>query len=77
MSLQEDLVVMDVTESPIERPKRCQKKFFSGKLLGNTLKTQLIIHQKSTTIICIDHGKGRGQKCTQLGNWQPTYSILR
>jgi hypothetical protein len=44
MPSQEDLVVMDVTESPIERPKRGQKKFFSGKAGEDTLKTQLVIH---------------------------------
>ena len=59
MPSQEDLVVMDVTESPIERPKRGQKKFFSGKTGEHTLKTQLVIHQKTTAIICIGHGKGR------------------
>ncbi|MBU7586979.1 MAG: IS5 family transposase [Nostoc sp. TH1S01] len=59
MPLQEDLVVMDVTESPIERPKRGQKKFFSGKQGEHTLKTQLIIYQKTSQIICIGHGKGR------------------
>jgi hypothetical protein len=59
MSCQEDLVVMDVTESPIERPKKGQKKFFSGKQGEHTLKTQLIIHQKSSQIICLGHGKGK------------------
>ncbi|MBD2447203.1 IS5 family transposase [Nostoc sp. FACHB-152] len=59
MSSQEDLVVMDVTESPIERPKRGQKKFFSGKTGEHTLKTQLVIHQKTSQIICLGHGKGR------------------
>ncbi|BBD57546.1 transposase (plasmid) [Nostoc sp. HK-01] len=57
MPSQEDLVVMDVTESPIERPKRGQKKFFSGKTGEHTLKTQLVIHQKNSQIICIGHGK--------------------
>ncbi|WP_338422002.1 IS5 family transposase [Nostoc flagelliforme] len=59
MSSQEDLVVMDVTESPIEKPSRNQKKFFSGKQGEHTLKTQVVIHQKSTAIICLGHGKGR------------------
>jgi hypothetical protein len=30
MSSQEDLVVMDVTESPIEKPSRNQKSFLAG-----------------------------------------------
>lgn len=50
---------MDVTQSPIERPKKGQKKFFSGKQREHTLKTQVVIHQKSSQIICLVHGKGR------------------
>ncbi len=59
MSSQEDLVVMDVMESPIERPSKGQKKFYSGKQGEHTLKTQVIICQKTTAIICLGHGKGR------------------
>jgi hypothetical protein len=59
MSSQEDLVVMDVMESPIEKPTKGQKRFFSGKQEEHTLKTQVIIHQKTTAIICLGHGKGR------------------
>ena len=59
MTSQSDLVVMDVTARPIERPNKGQKKFFSGKQGEHTLKTQLVIHQKSSQIICLGHGKGR------------------
>ena len=59
MSSEEDLVVMDVMESPIERPQKRQKRFFSGKQGEHTLKTQLVIHQKSSQVICLGHGKGR------------------
>ena len=34
---------MDVTESPIERPKYGQKRFFSGKQKQHTLKSQFVI----------------------------------
>lgn len=30
-SIDEDLILMDVMESPIERPKKHQKRFYSGK----------------------------------------------
>jgi len=43
----EELVIMDVMESPIERPKKRQKQFYSGKQKEHTLKTQLVIKQKS------------------------------
>ncbi|WP_338421857.1 IS5 family transposase [Nostoc flagelliforme] len=59
MSSQEDLVVMDVMESPIERPHTGQKRFFSGKQGEHTLKTQVVIHQKTSQVICLAHGLGR------------------
>ena len=55
----EELVVMDVMESKIERPKKRQKQFYSGKQKEHTLKTQLVIQQKTGQIICIVNGKGR------------------
>jgi hypothetical protein len=59
MSSEEDLVVMDVMESPIEKPKIGQKRFFSGKQGEHTLKTQVVIHQKTSQIICLTHGLGK------------------
>ncbi len=58
-ALDEKLILMDVMESPIERPKKHQKRFYSGKQKEHTLKTQLIIDQKSLKIICLKHGKGK------------------
>lgn len=58
-STDENLIVMDVMESPIEKPRRGQKKFYSGKQGEHTLKTQVIIEQKSQKIMCLGHGKGR------------------
>ena len=54
-----DVVVMDVTETPIERPKRKQKHFYSGKKKQHTLKCQLIIDQQTGEIICTFFGRGR------------------
>ncbi|MBD2649977.1 IS5 family transposase [Nostoc foliaceum] len=59
ISSEEDLVVMDVTESPIEKPQKGQKRFFSGKQGEHTLKTQVVIYQKSSKIICLGHDKGK------------------
>lgn len=55
----EELVVMDVMESQIERPKKHQKQFYSGKQKEHTLKTQLVIQQKSGLIVCLVNGKGK------------------
>lgn len=58
-SLDEELVLMDVMESPIERPIKHQKSFYSGKQKQHTLKTQVVFGQKSNQIICLAHDKGK------------------
>lgn len=58
-SLDEDLILMDVMESPIERPTNHQKKFYSGKQRKHTLKTQVLFGQKTNKIICLAHSKGK------------------
>jgi IS5 family transposase len=56
---EEKVVAMDVTESPIEKPKENQKNYYSGKQKEHTLKTQIIVDLKSKKIICLASGKGR------------------
>lgn len=53
------VVVVDVTETPIERPKRRQRQYYSGKKKRHTLKCQLLIEQATGRIICTFFGKGR------------------
>lgn len=53
------VVVVDVTETPIERPKRHQRQYYSGKKKRHTLKCQLVIEQDTGRIICTFFGKGR------------------
>jgi hypothetical protein len=49
---------VDITESPIERPKRNQRKYYSGKKKRHTLKTQIIINAKThkITAVFVSHG---------------------
>ncbi len=54
----ETVLVMDVMESPIERPSQGQKGFIR-KQKEHTLKTQVIIDLKTRKIMCLRHGKGR------------------
>lgn len=54
-----DVVVIDVTETPIERPKRKQREFYSGKKKYHTLKCQVIMDRDTLEIICIHFGRGR------------------
>jgi hypothetical protein len=56
---QPEVVVIDVTETPVERPKIKQQEFYSGNKKLHTLKSQLIINQETGEIICIFLGKGR------------------
>ena len=58
-SLKEKLILMDVMESPIERPQKHQKRFYSGKQGEHTLKTQVVFGGKTEKIICLAHDKGR------------------
>lgn len=51
--------MVDVTESPIERPKKKQKKFYSGKKKRHTLKSQVVVESGTGEIICTAHGKGK------------------
>lgn len=53
------VTIMDVTETPIERPRRRQRKFYSGKKKGHTLKCQLIMNAQTGAIVCTFFGKGR------------------
>ncbi|MGF1601449.1 MAG: IS5 family transposase [Thermosynechococcaceae cyanobacterium] len=53
------VVVIDVTESPIERPVRRQRHYYSGKKKCHTLKCQVLINQDTGAIICLHFGKGR------------------
>ena len=46
-----EIVVMDVTETPIERPKRAQKQYYSGKKRKHTLKCQLIIDWETYQLV--------------------------
>lgn len=54
-----EVVVVDVTETPIERPKHRQRRFYSGKKKRHTLKCQIVIEQTTGAIICTFFGKGR------------------
>jgi hypothetical protein len=55
----ENLTLIDVTESPIQRPKKEQKHYYSGKKKRHTLKTQIVVDKQLKKIIClhIENGK--------------------
>ena len=43
-------IVIDVTEQPVERPRRKQRDYYSGKKRYHTLKTKVRIDQNSRII---------------------------
>jgi hypothetical protein len=54
-----EVIVVDVTESPVERPKKRQKRWYSGKKKRHTIKIQIVICAKSKQVIAIFISRGR------------------
>ncbi|MBL0310120.1 MAG: IS5 family transposase [Bacteroidetes bacterium] len=54
-----EVVLIDVSETPIERPKKKQRQYYSGKKKKHTLKTQVIAEKKTRKIIATAFSKGR------------------
>lgn len=62
-----EIVVFDVTECPIERPKRPktgrrknrQRKYYSGKKKRHTIKQQIAVDTRSQKIIAASQGHGK------------------
>ena len=52
------VVIADVTERPTERPKKKQKKLYSGKKKQHTIKDLIIIDGMTGRIICVYEDKG-------------------
>ena len=52
-------ILIDVTESPIERPIKGQRIYYSGKKKQHTFKSQLVVNQETLEIICYVNGLGR------------------
>ena len=59
---------MDATESPIERPQKKQKKYYSGKKKKHTVKSQVIIDLESKEIICTAFTQGKTHDFTLFKN---------
>ena len=48
-----EVILVDVTESAVERPKHGQKRWYSGKKKRHTIKTQIVICAKTKLIIAV------------------------
>ena len=54
-----EVVLIDATESPIERPQKKQKRYYSGKKKRHTLKTQLLVSLQTGEIIALAFSNGK------------------
>jgi hypothetical protein len=53
-----EVVLIDVTESPVERPEKKERLSYSGKKKRHTRKTQVVAAVTSRKILCTDFAKG-------------------
>lgn len=53
-----EVILIDVTEQPIERPKKKQKAYFSGKKKLHTIKVQLVVCFMTLQILSVVCRKG-------------------
>jgi hypothetical protein len=53
-----EVIVVDATETPIERPKKGQRRYYSGRKKRHTLKAQLVVDRSTAKILCTAHGRG-------------------
>ena len=54
-----EVVLIDATEQPIERPRKKQKSHYSGKKKYHTQKAQVIVNHKTLEIIATAYSEGR------------------
>lgn len=53
------VVVIDVTETPVERPQKKQRRFYSGKRKRHTLKSEVVLDWHSGRILTTGNAPGR------------------
>ena len=72
-------VLIDVSECPIERPKKkknpknrknLQRGYYSGKKKKHTIKSQIVVDKKSELILCTEFSKGKEHDFTLFKNSQ-------
>jgi hypothetical protein len=54
-----EVVQIDATETVIERPKKGQRKFYSGKKKRHTIKSQIVADKATKEIICVSISEGK------------------
>ena len=54
-----EVIQIDATETPIERPKKGQRKYYSGKKKDHTIKSQIVVDKATGEIICVKICEGK------------------
>ena len=54
-----EIVLIDAIESPVERPKKKQKRCYLGKKKRYTIKIQVVVNKADGQIICTSFANGR------------------
>ena len=54
-----EVIQIDATESPVERPKKGQRKFYSGKKKRQAIKSQIVVDKATQEIICVKTSEGK------------------
>lgn len=54
-----DVILIDATETHIDRPQKKQKKFYSGKKKKHTIKTQVVVTKSDKKVICTSFSTGK------------------
>jgi len=54
-----EVIQIDATETPIERPKKGQRNFYSGKKKRHTIKSQIVVDKATKKIICVKTSEGK------------------
>lgn len=54
-----EIIVIDVTEHEVERPRKTETLRYSGKHKKHTLKSQIVVDLNTKLIVCIAYGKGK------------------
>ena len=52
-------LIVDATETPIERPVKTKQKWYSGKKKFHTIKTQLVIEANTGKILSVETSEGK------------------
>jgi hypothetical protein len=53
------IIQIDATETPVERPKHGQRKYYSGKKKRHTKKSQIVVDKATKEIICVKTSEGK------------------